>query len=66
MAWKFLKKKVNSKVEKERQQKIFEHLFLTLLVKISSFHLLKRIVVKGRFEAQATVPSEGMHTYDIL
>lgn len=36
-----------------------------LLVNISPFHLLKLIVVKGRFDYQATGPSEGMHKYDI-
>jgi len=64
MAPKNLKKKENSKVERERQQKIFEYLFLRFLVKTSSFCLLKLILVNGRFESQAPVPSEGMHTYD--
>lgn len=56
---------MNGEVERERQQKIFEQLFLMLLVKTSPFHVLKLTVVKGRLESQGTVPSEGMHTYDI-
>lgn len=46
-------------------KKIFEQLFLMLLVKMSPFHFLKLIVVEGIFESQATVSSERMHTYDI-
>lgn len=56
---------MNGEVERERQQKIFEQLFLMLLVKISPFHVLKLTVVKERSESQGTVPSEGMHTYNI-
>lgn len=57
--------KLNSKVKREKLQKIFEQLFFMLLVNISLIHLLKLIVVKGRFDYQATIPSEGMHKYDI-